>query len=384
MVNTLNFYTFCLNLMHLLWSFFYFQVKYIYKLFVNVLKFNWSMEDIMIYPQFLKKGDTIGVTACSDGCTDATDAVRMDNAAKQLKELGYEVIETKNARTSEKARSSDAKTRVNQLKELLEDNRVSTIIMASGGDYLLETLPLIDYDWFLKNPKWLQGYSDPTGLLYTVTVNCDMATVYGCNFGDFGMAEWHPSLYDNIKLLEGYEVKQNSFDLCVNGFHKRVTGLEGYVLENEVLWKNLHEEETITMEGRMLGGCLDVLLSLVGTKYDKTKEFIDKYKEDGIIWYLESFALGSEALFMGLWNLREAGWFEHVKGFIFGRPCFFESHNGSTYEETVADVLDELKVPIILDADFGHKPPRMAIINGAKAKIESTNGKGSITQIAKE
>ena len=338
----------------------------------------------MIYPPYLQIGDTIGVTACSDGCTDATDAVRMDNAAKQLKKLGYDVVETNNTRTSERARSSDAKIRVEQLKELLDNPEVSAIVMASGGDYLLETLPLIDYQWFVKNPKWLQGYSDPTGLLYTVTVNCDMATVYGSNFGDFGMAEWHPSLYDNIKLLEGKEVKQQSFDLCVNGFHKRETGLEGYVLENKVLWKNLHGEETVSIEGRMLGGCLDVLLSLVGTKYDKTRDFINKYREDGIVWYLESFALGSEALFMGLWNLREAGWFEHANGFIFGRPCFFESHNGSTYEETIADVLDVLNVPIILDADFGHKPPRMAIMNGAKAKIESSNGKGSIIQLAKE
>ena len=337
----------------------------------------------MFYPQFLKKGDTIGVTACSDGRCDATDAVRMDNAAKQFEKLGYQVIETANTRTSEKARSSDADTRVNQLRELLEKEEVTAIIMASGGDYLLEILPKIDFNWFLKHPKWLQGYSDPTGLLYTVTVNCDMATVYGCNFGDFGMEDWHPSLSDNIKLLEGMEITQESFDQYTDGFHTRETGLEGYVLEKDVKWVNLYGEESVCLEGRMLGGCLDVLLSLVGTKYDKTKEFIEKYKEDGIIWYLESFALSNEVLFMGLWNLREAGWFEHAKGFIFGRPCFTESHNGSTYEETVIDVLKELDVPVILDADFGHKPPRMAIINGAKARIVSKDGKGTITQSMK-
>ena len=34
---------------------------------------------------------------------------------------------------------------------------------------------------------------------------------------------------------------------------------------------------------------MDVLLNLVGTRFDKTKEFVHKYKEDGILWYLESF-----------------------------------------------------------------------------------------------
>lgn len=338
----------------------------------------------MIFPSVVKKGDKIGVTACSDGCTEATDAVRMDNAARQLKGLGYKVIETANTRTSKKGRSSIAKERITQLQSLLEDETVSAIFMASGGDYQLETLPLLDYEWFHKNPKWLQGYSDPTCLLYTVTVNCHLATIYGSNFGDFGMEQWHPSLHDNLRLLEGEEVLQHSFLRCTDGFHKRETGLEGYVLERDVYWKNLKEEEEVALHGRMLGGCLDVLLNLVGTKYDKTKEFVDCYKEDGIIWYLESFALNSEELFAGLWNLREAGWFEHAVGFLFGRPCFFEGNNDTTYEEAIDSVLGELEVPIILDADVGHKPPRMAIINGAMATVYSAAGKGSIIQVSHE
>lgn len=42
------------------------------------------------------------------------------------------------------------------------------------------------------------------------------------------------------------------------------------------------------MEGRLLGGCLDCLVNLVGTGYDKVAAFVEKYKEDGIIWFLES------------------------------------------------------------------------------------------------
>ena len=52
---------------------------------------------------------------------------------------------------------------------------------------------------------------------------------------------------------------------------------------------------------------MDVLLNLVGTRFDKTKEFVQKYKEDGILWYLESFSLDSDSLTRGLWQLKEAG-----------------------------------------------------------------------------
>ena len=338
----------------------------------------------MIYPSLLKKGDTIGVTACSDGKPDVLDAVRLDHAKVQLDKVGYKVLETKNTRVSFKSRSSSAIERKEQLEELLENDEVKAIIMVSGGDYLLEMLPLLDYNKFVKNPKWLQGYSDPTGLLYTVTVGCDIATVYGCNFSDFGMGEWHHSLENNLKLLQGEGVKQESFDFYMDGFKNKVTGYEGYDSDKEVCWRNACGEDEILIEGRFLGGCLDVLLNLVGTKYDKTTQFIEKYKEDGIVWYLESFSRDSEELFTGLWNLREAGWFQYAKGFVFGRPCFFETHTDTTYEEAILSVLEELHVPIIFDADFGHKPPRMAIINGAKGKVYCKDNLGYIYQKAEE
>ena len=43
--------------------------------------------------------------------------------------------------------------------------------------------------------------------------------------------------------------------------------------------------------GRLIGGCIDVLKDIIGTKYDGTLDFIEKYKDDGIIWYFDNFAL---------------------------------------------------------------------------------------------
>ena len=211
----------------------------------------------------------------------------------------------------------------------------------------MEMLPFVDFDLIKDNPKWVQGFSDTTGLTFTITTNLEIATLYTNNFGTFGMADWHSSLSDNIRILEGQNIIQNSYDMYQNGFKERITGLEGFVLEDEVNWTNLYpnskNQEEIILSGRALGGCLDVLLNLVGTRFDKTKEFITKYKEDKIVWFLESFNLGSEALTRGLWQLKEAGWFAHAAGFIFGRPAMFGSYTDTSYEESVLSVLGELE-----------------------------------------
>ncbi len=336
----------------------------------------------MIYPNNIEDGKKIGVTATSAGFDSEVDYRRLDNGIRHFNERGYPVITTDNVRKCYKGRSTDGLTRALELMQLYEDKTVGSIIAASGGDYLVEMLPHINFDVIKNNPKWIQGYSDITGLLFTITTNLDMATLYANNFSTFGMEHWHSSLTDNLQILEGKDIIQNSFDFFQDGYKERINGLEEFVLEKVVRWVNLYPEnyenkEEITLHGRVIGGCLDVLLNLVGTRFDKTKEFINQYKEDGIVWFLESFDLGSEALIRGLWQLKEAGWFEHSIGFIFGRPAMYHTDTDTNYEEAIRTVLGD-KLPIILEADIGHKPPQMTIINGAIVTIKSCNGKGTI------
>lgn len=337
----------------------------------------------MIYPKSLGKGDKIGVTATSAGFTEETDLIRLKSGIDHFEELGYPVIVTDNVNKCNKGRSSDGPTRAKELMELVTNPEVRAVIAASGGEYLVEMLPYLDYELIKANPKWMQGYSDTTGLLFTVTTNLDIATLYANNFGSFGMKNWHSSLFDNLRILEGSEVRQRSFDLYQDGYQPRITGLEEFALEKEVQWKNLcpvnyDKDQELVINGRSLGGCLDVCLNLVGTRYDKVKEFAYRYRQDKIVWFLESYSLNTEALTRGLWQLREAGWFEHAAGFIIGRPCMYETQDGTTYEEAVLTVLQDLNLPIILDADIGHKPPQITMMNGAITTIRSCDGKGSI------
>lgn len=337
----------------------------------------------MIYPFHLEKGYQIGVTAPSAGCESEADLGALESGIGHFTSLGYPVSITENVRTCLKGRSSDGPSRARQLEQLFFNKKIRAVIAAHGGDYLAEMLSHLDFTIIKENPKWMQGYSDTTGLTFTITTNLDIATIYSYNFGTFGMAHWHSSLCNNLAILEGKDNPQNSFDLFQDGFRKKVTGMEEFALDQPVVWKNINpsgteEKDEIILQGRAIGGCLDVLLNLVGTRFDKTKEFIEKYRSDGILWYLESFDLGSEALTRGLWQLKEAGWFQHAVGFIFGRPALYHTETDSTYEEAILSMLGDLNLPIILDADIGHKPPQFAMINGAMAQIRSKDGKGSI------
>lgn len=334
----------------------------------------------MIFPNFIKPGDTIGVTAPSDGNCKELDFVRLDHAGKKLGEYGFLVKETPNVRFSWKGRSGTGEERAQQLLELFRDDRVSLIVSAKGGDFLCEMLSCLDYQVIKKHPKWVQGYSDNTGLLFTMTTMCDIATVYGNHFKDFGMEPWHSSIKDNLSILSGNLVEQTSFALYENGFYDRETGLEAYVLTEPVKWVNANGEPRVELEGRLLGGCLDVLLNLAGTRFDHVEKFIEQYHRDGILWYLESYDLNSEELLRGLWQLKEAGWFRYAEGFVFGRPCMFESFTETSYREAVKNSIGDLGLPIILDGDIGHKGPQFTVVNGAMGKIICQDGKGRLKQ----
>lgn len=333
----------------------------------------------MIYPKFLDQNSTIGVTAPSGGNSSELDVFRTDNAIKKFQDKGYKVIETPNVRTSYKGRSSDGKSRAKELEDLLENEQVDWIISLNGGDFLVEMLSFFDINKFKTHPKWFQGYSDNTGIGFMITTNCDVATLYGANFREFGMEPWHKCLVDNLELLQGNMIEQSSFDLYEDEYTDSITGLEGYSLTKPVNWRNITTSGSIDMSGRLIGGCIDVILNLFGTRFDNTRNFVQKYKEDGFIWYLESFMLNSDALTRVLWQMKESGWFDYVKGFIFGRPAFYEPLYDIPYEEAVLSVLEEYNVPIILDADIGHRSPQVTLINGAIATIHSEGGKGTIS-----
>ena len=167
----------------------------------------------MIYPEFIKKGDYIGVTAPSSGIIDESKLKRLDNAINNIKKLGFNYIETTNVRTDEAERSSEAKQRAEEFMSLWNNDNVKSIILAAGGYYESEILQYLDFEKLkITKPKWIQGFSDSTVLTFLTTTLLDTASVYCDNFGNYGMKKLYKNLTDSIELMEGNEITQKSFE----------------------------------------------------------------------------------------------------------------------------------------------------------------------------
>lgn len=344
----------------------------------------------MKYPEKLNYGEYIGVTAPSMGLGSQEALLRTENAIKNLEKKGYKIKETSNVRSMQAIRSSSSKQRAKEFMELWKDKEVKSIIALEGGDFLCEMLDKLDFNELSKlPPKWLQGYSDITNLGYVFTLNLDIATIYGPNFKSFGMRKLHISHENSLKLMAREEFVQNSYE-----YHEVFTGWEDdpkkekdpyeeYNLTKKVNWLNLKAEEKIEFSGRCIGGCLDVIKELIGTKYDKVKEYNQKYKNDGIIWFLEAFEFTTPVLYRTLWQMKNSGYFENCKGIIFGRPLIVKEEYNLTYIEAIKEMLSSLNIPIVIDADLGHLAPQITIVNGSILEVTSQDGKGTIKNIFK-
>ena len=278
----------------------------------------------MNYPDNLKIGDTIGICAPSCGIVKPEKILKLELAKKQLIELGYNVIETESVRTELRGRSATAKKRAEEFMELYKNPNVKLIIFATGGDFLCEMLEYIDLKELEQlKPKWIQGYSDITGLSFIFNTILDIPTMYSQSIKDYAMRPLFRSLKDTLKLESGENIIQNSFELYEKDFFEE-NGLLNYQynLTEKVYWNNIIGGDRIEISGRSLGGCLDSLLFYFGTKYDNIKNYIEKHKEDGFIWFFDVYDKPTSDIFKSMWQMNNAGYFKYCNGIVFGRPLF--------------------------------------------------------------
>ena len=315
----------------------------------------------MITPKYLNKGDTIGTTACSCGVLEKLD--KYEKSIKNIKSLGFDILETPNVRTSGIV-SSDPTTRARELESLYKDSNVKAIAITSGGDFLIDMLDKVNYDVIKNNIKWLCGSSDPTSLLYTVTTNLDIATIYSsCNMSGFSSDNLHESYLNYFEILKGNLVKQNRYPFYES---------DDDIFDKENKWININGDVDET--GTLIGGCIESLKDVIGTRFDKTNSFLEKYKDT--IWYFDVFSMQPEDLYRTLIQFKMAGWFRYTKAIIIGKVRFPSSFLNLSYEEMIKKALPNMKV--IYNFDVGHVKPSMTMINGFKVRVISNDNEGSL------
>lgn len=323
----------------------------------------------MKYPEFLKEGDTIGVTAMSAGVGYSLDDYK--KSLNNIEKFGFKVCETKSVRVADKVSTSGVE-RAKELDRLVNDPDISMIMCACGGDFAIEMMPHIIDKSIEENIKWYAGSSDPTSFLYYVTTKFDIATLYGFNAGSFDQNILHKSQINFLDIIKGNIPIQHSYDLYEKDKNLRV---DSYALTETVNWESLNGN--CQFKGRLIGGCIDVLRDIIGTNYDYTKEFIERYNKEGIVWYFDNFSLGCEDFYRCLFQMKNNGWFNNVNGVIVGRVMYPNGfYDDFTYQDALKKIFGD--IPIIFNADIGHVCPKMTMINGAIIEVICDDGKGNI------
>lgn len=363
----------------------------------------------MRYGKFLQKGGTIGFLAPSFGCGGGDyRTVSFENALRKWREMGYSLLLGPNCYACEGVGISNTPEKCG--REVMDSflaKESDCLISCGGGELMCEVLPYVDFSKLAEaEPKWFMGYSDNTNLTYLLATLADTASVYGPCAGTFGMEPWHTSLYDAFGILTGDKacrempggqphkgmeaveghgrqyVERGGCKVAVGGYDGwEQESLKGpgnplapyHLTRTRILHIYAGRERTserLVFSGRLLGGCLDCLVNLLGTRFDRTAEFVERYKDDGIILFLEACDLNVFSIRRAMWQMEEAGWLRHVKGFLIGRPLNGAAMMNLDAYDAVLEVAGRKNVPVVMDADLGHLPPMMPLVVGSMAEVD--------------
>lgn len=324
----------------------------------------------MIRYPVLEPGAVIGVTAPSSGVGEELHEL-LELACSRLQEQGYGVVCGATAWTQDKAKSAPASVRAAEFNAMMADDSIGLIIPPWGGELLIEILEQVDFD--NMKVKWILGYSDISVLLLAVTLRTGIATAHGTNFIDLRGKETDPvtALWESVlSTASGESVLQHSSPQYQLEWGGGEPSPHVFNLTEATNWKTVGPKN-VTMQGRLLGGCIDVIRHLIGTPYGDVRHFQQHYiQNEPILWYLENCELSVTDLRRSLLQMKLAGWFNHCSGLMFGRSAANRPMENYTVEDVYQDLAAELGLPVIYDIDCGHLPPQITLVNGAFAEVE--------------
>lgn len=329
----------------------------------------------MRYSKPLPPGGSIGFLAPSFGCATEPYKTAFLNAQRKFRKDGYRLSLGANCYVAEGVGISNTPESCGaEVMEMFASD-ADVLVSCGGGELMCEVLPFVDFERLkAMEPKWFMGYSDNTNLTFLLATLADTASVYGPCAASFGMEPPHQFLKDSLEVLTGKRKSVKGYGM----WEKESLKDE----EHPLVALNLTEplsirsflgkkelSEPVSFRGRLIGGCMDCLTSLAGTRFDKTVSFLERYREDGFIWFLEACDLNVFAIRRAMWQMEEAGWFQYTKGFLIGRPGNGEPLMNLDAYTAVLEVAGRKKVPVIMDVDLGHKPPMMPLVVGSVAEV---------------
>ena len=290
----------------------------------------------MITPAKLNKGDKIGIIAPARKIFMS----EIEAAIKVFERWGFNVELGKNIFARHRQFAGTDEQRAADLQDMLDNPEIKAIICARGGYGTVKILKLLDFSKFIKNPKWIVGYSDITALHAQLNQNLGIESIHGTMPFNF------PN--DNSENEAVKTLKKSLFD-------ERIS----YKTEN-------HEfNRKGKVSGVLVGGNLSVLYSISGTKYD-----IDTEGKILILEDLDEYLYHIDRMMM---NMKYGGKLEKLKGLIVGGMTDMKDNQipfGKTAYEIIYEAVKEYNFPVCFNFPIGHIENNFALILGAKADLK--------------
>jgi muramoyltetrapeptide carboxypeptidase len=306
-----------------------------------------------VIPRYLKKGDTIGITAPA-GYISAEEVAP---SIQLMESWGYKINVGDTIGKKDFTFAGTDEERLTDFQKMLDDPKVKAIMCARGGYGSIRILDKINWTRFKTRPKWIIGFSDITVLHAHINRNFGIATIHSkmCN-----------SFPDDWSKAEPIQIE------TIESIHK---ALSGEKMKYEAT-PNSNNRLGIA-EGNLVGGNLKTLETLAGSASDLYTA--------GKILFVEDTGEYMYSIDRMFWSLKRTGKLSRLKGLIVGgfkvKTDADTEDFGETLEQIVLEKIQNYKYPVCFDFPVGHQKNNFALKCGIKYRIHISTDSVSLKEI---
>lgn len=319
----------------------------------------------------LQPGDTVGIVSPSWGGAGQFPH-RVESGVRQLERMGFKVKIGRHALNQNGFVSDTAANRAQDLHEMFLDPEVKLILAAIGGDHSCHLLPELDFDLIRNHPTLLMGFSDITVLNVAIWKETGLVTLNG------------PALIaDFAEYPEMFEYTRTWFSkVACEASAAGIVGHSDWWTEEFLDWREKKDLERPRKredaegwtsirggvgEGILIGGCLESLQHLRGTRF---------WPEwNGAILFIETSEMAPPPAKVDgiLMDYQNMGVFDRIAGLLVGRPMRYSKEQKAQLREVVRLRTVAYRFPVLMDMDFGHTAPQFTLPIGCRARMDGSD-----------
>jgi len=297
----------------------------------------------MIRPRYLQKGDVIGITAPA-GCLDQKE---IEQSIEILRSWGLSVETGKYLFRKRHSFAGTDNQRAVDLQQMMDNSQIMAIICARGGYGTIRIIDKLNFERFIKDPKWIVGFSDIT-VLHSALHGLRIESIHGVMARIVAPKKPDMVSFESLRALLFDEVKE---------YH-----LQPYKLSIQGKAK-----------GMLVGGNLSVLYSLAGTPYD-----IDTR---GKILFIEDIAEYRYHIDRMMMNMKISGKLRNLAGLIAGDMTDMKSSSSGFKKlpyQIIREAVSEYKYPVMFGFPAGHEAVNLALPMGRVVEMRVDENKAEL------